>query len=631
MNRFILAAALLVSLTATATAETVKGTLLRIPYPAGWQMLSDGVTLVVSYPDKGQLWYFDTVTEKELRKVDVDFQPTIMAVQGETLFVAAKGSSVVHVLDAKTGKEKKEIALGGDAVANFACHPTKGLLYASTSTLQVYAIDPAAGTAAKTEATGNFLAVDPVNGSALFTGVQPPLDQDVILVKGLPNGGIKIYFDNWGARAFILKYAIEGKGLKLASTQKNAAVNAWSLAITPDGKKVMMTSGGGWRPPAEGGTGGGYVCAAFSTDKLESRLGEIPTAANMAFHPVLNVGVLNHHGRDLQFFNPKSLIVGKSWHVADKADSRALMAFGGKGTKIVFWNGDNPSSDQEGLHFIPLELTADDRAAMQKVYGTLPEPANSLPVAKATTTMPVKPAEAGLTTKTPAVPTAPTAPAAPDSGALPAGVIAAAGFNHAKGLNKSAIADQPYTLGKNNVRGGFGERGWVDVWPAEDKIKYVADGVGEGDGSVFIEGSPSYGTNFGRKWTERLTDKFAVEVMVRSPKGGHVMCYVMEDSDLSTGPFWQVKNGKFLALDGNGSGGGKWTEFSPCKPDTWYTVKVAVDPAMKTWTVAVDNQKPSQPFKFRYRATVFQRINFLVESQAGIYLDAIRILAADKK
>jgi hypothetical protein len=81
---------------------------------------------------------------------------------------------------------------------------------------------------------------------------------------------------------------------------------------------VMMTSGGGWRPPVEGGTGGDYVCAAFSTENLETMVGQAPAGTNMAFHPVLNLGVLNQSGRDIQLFNPKSLVGGKTFNVADR-------------------------------------------------------------------------------------------------------------------------------------------------------------------------------------------------------------------------------------------------------------------------------------------------------------------------
>ncbi len=179
-----------------------------------------------------------------MKRVSVDFKPGAMAIQGDTLYVGAKGASVVYSLEAKTGKQKKEIDLGGEAVANLACHPTKGAVYASTTTYQVFSIDPASGKATKTKAVGHFLAVDPVDGAALFTGVQPPLDETEVIVQDLPGGKVRIFWDTWGARAFIIKYAVDSKGLKLVSAQPNAAVNAYTLAVTPDGKKVMMTSGG---------------------------------------------------------------------------------------------------------------------------------------------------------------------------------------------------------------------------------------------------------------------------------------------------------------------------------------------------------------------------------------------------
>jgi DNA-binding beta-propeller fold protein YncE len=526
--------AVLLVATGARGAEPIEGVMLPLPAPGGWAMTPDGVTLIVSQPETGELVYFDTVAERESKRVPVDFKPSAMAVQGETLYVGAKGGSTVYTFEAKSGKQKKEIDLGGEAVAHLACHPTKGPVYASTATYQVFAINPATGKATKTKAVGNFLAVDPVDGSALFTGVQPPLDETEVFVQDLPGGKIKIFWDTWGARAFILKYAVEAKGLKLVSSQPNAAVNAYSLAITPDGKKVMMTNGGGWRPPVAGGTGGGYVCAAFSTEKLDSRVGEAPHGTNVAFHPVLNLAVLNQGGRTLQFFNPRSLIAGKSFTVAPGADARPLLvAFGAKGTKVVLWNGDNPANPREGLHFLPIELTAADRTALEKVYGKLPPPA---------------------------------APPRP-------GVIAEAGFNDATGLNSDATPNSPYPLGKSNVRGGFGERGWQGTWTAGDKIAYVKDVVAEGDGAVRLTGT----TGFARSWSKAQKGTFAVEMKVRAPKGGGGSCYLKYETHETTGPYWRIANGQFLVMNGRGDGAGDWIEVAPCKPDTWYAVRQTID------------------------------------------------------
>ena len=377
----------------------------------------------------------------------------------------------------------------------------------------------------KTEARGHFLVVDPVNASALFTAIQPAKEEEEILIKDLPDGRIKIYFDRWGTRAFILKYAIDDETLKLVSSQKNAAGQRYTLAITPDGKKVLMTSGGGWRPPVEGGTGGDYVCAAFSTENLETRLGETRAANNMAFHPVLNLGVLNQGGRDLQLFNPKSMVAGKTYNVAKGADGRPLLlTFGGKGTKIILWNGDNPANKVEGLHFLSLEQSAQDRAVLEKVYGKLPDPVIAKPDPKPTAMPAAAPAPVAPAVAAPAaiaprtiaptttapkptatVTTAPKAiaPAVVDAGPLPAGVIAISGFNNLTGLNSTKAVDAPYPLGKSNVSGGLGERGWLGDWPANPKVTFVKDVVAEGDGAVHL--LPT--VNYGRMWSQAQQGK----------------------------------------------------------------------------------------------------------------------------
>ena len=594
-----------------AAADPIEGTVVPFPAPDGWVVHPDGVTLITSAAATGELVFVDTVTEQE-RRVAVDFKPGALALQGNTLFAAAKGGAVVYALDAKTGAVKKTIPLAGaDAVAHLACHPAKGLVYASTTSLGVYAIDPAAGAATKTTATGSFLAVDPVNAAFLITGVQPPRDQEELVIKDLPGGRYKIFWDRWGTRAFVLKYAIAGKELKLASSQKNAAVNAYSLAVSPDGKKALLSSGGGWRPPVEGGSGGGYVCAAFDTDNLETMLGQAPAATNLAFHPVLNLGVLNQQGKDIQLFNPKSLVGGKTFAVAKGADARPLLvAFGGKGTKVILWNGDNPANPQEGLHFLPLELTAADRAELRRAYGVLPAGGVA-----------AKPDP-----KTPAPkPTPGKTPAAEAEAAGPAGLIATAGFNAAKGLN-AAAGRAAYPLGKANAPGGIGEKGWQGLWPAAANAKYVTDPTAEGDGAVWLTAG-----NFARTWSKPQAGVFRVELMARVPAGGGVMGYVWGEREPTTGPVWRITAGKFQALDGTGFGSGNWTAVADCPADTWHKVTLGIDVAKQQWTLATGDAAPSKAFGFRYKAPALQTLNFLVEGKEEAYLDAVRVLAGDGK
>lgn len=631
MPHSVVAVLLFTSLvSSTLGADPITGTMIRLPAPGGWVVLPDGATLVVSQPDKGQLVFFDTIAEKETHRWELDFKPTRLAFQGNTLFVAVKGASTVHALDAKTGRQLREISLGGDAVSNMACHPSKGLLYASTETLQVFSIDPRDGTATRTNATGNFLAVDPTSADAVFTGTSPPREEEEIIIKGLPGNRIKVYWDQWGTRAFILKYGVDGKNLNLMSSQKNAAVNAYSLNITPDGKKVMMTSGGGWRPPVEGGTGGGYMSAAFSAENLSSRVGEAPSGTNMAFHPVLNLGVLNHAGRDIEFFNPKSLVAGQKFSLAPGADGRPLLiTFGGKGTKVILWNGDNTANPLEGLHFLTIELTAEDRTALQKVYGKLPTigkaPQNltksttspSGPVPKRTSPMPkVDRPTASIAPKT-------ITPEVDDAVPLAANVIAATGFNDAKGLNSNSMPNAPYQLDKNNVPGGLNEYGWLGVWQPNPLATYLKDNTAEGDGIVHL--LPTI--NFGRSWKTPQKEKFLVETMVRCPGKEGMQCYVWQTDHNTTGPMWGVLDGKFSALNGDGQGGGPRVNVADCKPDTWYKVRLTIDPAKRRWSMAVDDVQHDAQFGFRHKPALLQGINFLVEGKQEIYLDAIRILS----
>src|SRR5262249_31758769 len=141
-------------------------------------------TLIVSVPTAGALLYFDSATGKELKKVEVAFQPSALALQGRRLFAAAKGSAVVYVLDAATGKQVKEIKLKGDPVEGLACHPVRGLLYAVSGGGTILAINPTNGRSAPTRGKGQMLVVDPAGGKFVYAGVHKPMPGALVMRAG---------------------------------------------------------------------------------------------------------------------------------------------------------------------------------------------------------------------------------------------------------------------------------------------------------------------------------------------------------------------------------------------------------------------------------------------------------------
>lgn len=373
---------------AAAPATKQGHTVLQFPQPGGWVVTPDGVTMIVSLPEQAQLVYIDTLNDKELKRVDVEFQPMALALQGDTLYAAAKGSSVIYALDAKSGQANKEIFVGREAILNMACHPSEGLLYATTGKFRVYAIDPASGKANLTKAAGHFIAVDPVAGEFVYTGVQPR-DRNEVIIEETARGEFRIYFDRWGPRSILMKYAVSGTSLKLASAQDNAAVNGWWMHLTPDGKRIMMVGGGGWRPKDEG-SGGGYITAVFSTGNLEARIGQLPQKLNTVFHPVLDVGIINDYGVELIPFKSKSLVPLPAIPLSESRDqfrTVSLLTFGGQGSKVILWNGDNIAK-QQGLHFIPLTLSDKDREVLAQAYGKRAATPTSRPGANPFTSQP---------------------------------------------------------------------------------------------------------------------------------------------------------------------------------------------------------------------------------------------------
>jgi hypothetical protein len=376
---------------------------MPLPAPGGWVLLPDGETLVVSAPTAAELVFINTSEGQETKRVKVDFQPGALALRGSTLFALAKGSSLLFVLDINTGAVKKQIKVPGDKLAQLACHPSTGPLYASTEAFDVVSINPESGKVTKTAAKGNFLAVDPLKGDFLYTGTQKPIRDVLVMSKG-PANSVRLGVAKANTNSLLVKYGIKAKELKAVAANKNAAINGRAMALSADGKKIAMAGGGGVE--SEGGRRS-YAIGVFDASDLDTQLGQIETGAypqNIAFHPVIDLGVAEKTGTSRTFtvFSSRSLAPVASFDVPTRntapGPDSGLLLFGGKGTRLIFYQAGSPappttraprgratagtpakpaatpktaaSGSGGQLYFVPLELSDEQKAALAKAYPT---------------------------------------------------------------------------------------------------------------------------------------------------------------------------------------------------------------------------------------------------------------------
>jgi hypothetical protein len=181
------------------------------------------------------------VEKKELKKVETEFQPPAMAVQGTNLFVVNKGTSTIHVVDAASGKSTKEIKIEkSDPFQKLACNPSKGLLYATTEALDVYSIDPATGKATKTKAAGQEIVVDPSSDKFIYTSVFSST-KDKLLVQELPGNKVSIQLAKGKTANLLLKHQIDGANLKPVAGNQNAGSGGSAFSVSRDGKRIAMS------------------------------------------------------------------------------------------------------------------------------------------------------------------------------------------------------------------------------------------------------------------------------------------------------------------------------------------------------------------------------------------------------
>jgi hypothetical protein len=602
----------------------------RLAIPGGFAVTPDLVHLIVSQPETAELVFFDTLTEKETDRLEMDFQPNAMALRDDSLFVTAKGASSVYELSLKTKKVKNDFSIPADGISRIAAHPKKPLLFVSTLNFEVYGIDTSSGKSFKTSAMGDHLAVSP-DGQSLYTGMQPRSSNGVLLIDETPDGKIRFLFDRWGIRSTLARYKISGQKLSLASSQANATVNGWMMHLSPDGKRLMITGGGGWRPPAEAGAGGGYVTAIFNAENLSAKLGQGPHAEAVVYHPVLDFAAAAGAGHNLVLFNGKSFKERETIKFSQGGGGgREVLAFVGKGTKVALFNGANPAVNTEGLHFFEIDLTKEERARLVKEYGELPARVESVADAE----RPEKPEPSQKTE--PEEATAPDArpdepedakPAAKSKKAGGAGkkpTEVAAGFNDAKGINSNGKKSSPYALGGPNFQAGAGEPGWESNWAVNEKVKYQKDVVQEGDGALFL----SNASNTNRKLAIPYTGQVRLEQYVQIPENGDLKVYCDQKQD-NTAAMWLATDGKFWVINGTGMQGSPQPPIDTqiaCVPGQWYKVTVDIDFKSRTWTFAVDDARYEHaPLQFRGQSEFIQEISLLSEKPGGAYIDAITI------
>lgn len=364
--------------------------ILPLPSLGGFALSPDGETLIVSSPKTAEIIYIDTSEDKEIKRVKVDFQPTALALRGPSLYAVGKGSSLIHVLDAQTGKSKNEIRAPGVKIVRLAGHATVGPLFATTDQFQILAVNTAAGKIEGTVAEGNFMAVDP-KGEFLYTGTQKPINDVLVLSRG-PRRSVRVGVRKTNLNSSIVKYSIKSKKLEPVAMNADPVQNGRMMAVSRDGRRIAVVGGGGVMGDDRKRS---YVIPVLDAGDLETEVGQVETGpypSEIAFHPVLDLGVAERSGAasELTLFDAKSLAPIKTMGFTAKAGARVefgLLTFGGRGTKLVYYYSESsaptgrlssragsrarPAADSDPvgrLYLIPLELTDDQKAELAKSF-----------------------------------------------------------------------------------------------------------------------------------------------------------------------------------------------------------------------------------------------------------------------
>jgi hypothetical protein len=200
-------------------------------------------------------------------------------------------------------------------------------------------------------------------------------------------------------------------------------------------------------------------------------------------------------------------------------------------------------------------------------------------------------------------------------------LIASAGFNNHRGMNSTPVPGTPYPLDGEGKQGGAGEPGWAGPWstPSSPRFAFQKKVVHEGDGALYLSNGGA-----DRRLAEAQRGEFRVEMFVQVPGGGGSGFYLKNGTGaFRDGPAWAARDGKFWVMDGSDN----WRETGfTAQPRKWHKVTLRVDVPHKEWQFFVDDKgfETPKPLRFRSGETSLDTIRLQCETEAGIYVDALR-------
>jgi hypothetical protein len=378
------------------TLEEDPETALALPGIGGWAMLPDGATLIVVLPESQQLAYIDTVANKELKRVKLSFKPYLLALQGKRLFVSGQEArSELHVLDRDSGESKKTITLPGAWLTELVCHREKGPVYGLSGNTLVM-INPDVGASGTAEPMlldqTNFAAIQISGSPDSIDGLtMDPVNAGELYGRMTASGTARIdrFQTSPFSNQYLVKFGIVGKTLKAiwAGLANNPADslgrNRAIIRVSVDGKRMGASIGAG-------SAGGNVGISLYDVNPLNGAVGKLSGVADcgqlpadLAFHPVLDIGVAQQNYAPIQrpggvritptvmhVFNCKtlnetSITLSDEGPPPSGKPSYPLLTFGSLGTKLLYYDG-----VQGYLRSFPLALTDKDKESLAKIYHT---------------------------------------------------------------------------------------------------------------------------------------------------------------------------------------------------------------------------------------------------------------------